>query len=197
MAVKGGADGGHDVLNAPLGTVNVGTFHPGGVHAVIGVEQLQGGGEIIVEESADLRQLVRALGHRVHDLLSGVLQSVDLLGEGGVLNGVVESAHFGQGPVPLLEQLLDLRADRLSLSLLGLGLRGLLFRVIQFIAPVREDDLAQIVHRRRGQTGHDIVGGFIQRGGQRPHQPGASHHINGEDAFFTNESHSARSFLPA
>ena len=67
------------------------------VHAVVGVEELQGGGQIVVHEPLDLGQLGGVCLYLVENILAYSLQAADILGDLLVLDGVIQTLHLCDG----------------------------------------------------------------------------------------------------
>jgi hypothetical protein len=121
LPVEGGGDGVHHSLNFAHGAVNIGARDSCSVHAVIGVEELQRGGQVVVQKLADLGQLPGVLHHVGDDFGGDGLHVVDLGRDLGVLDAVVEPMHLGQGQVPLPDQFVQLGAAVVAGSRSGSG----------------------------------------------------------------------------
>ena len=116
---------------------------------------------------------------------------VDLLGQPGVGNVVVQTAHLADRPVPFLDQSGHLGREG-GLPGLGLGLDllfgifgglllGLLRRSRQVIEPVREQGLAQYKHHPGQGGAQQILPRRAQGEQQGVPQPEKAHQIDGQD----------------
>ena len=113
---------------------------------------------------------------------------VDLGGDGLVLDAVVEAAHLTQRPLPLLDEVVDLRVAG-RLGSLGLLLLFLLFLFLLCLAGhlvvlVREDGLAYHKGGNGDHRAQHIVHGLAQRQEEAEYQPNHTHQINGDRGAF-------------
>ena len=120
----------------------------------------------------------------VDDFPGDLLQVVDLGGDLLVGNVLVEPAHLGQGPVPLLDQGVDLRVSGgLGLRLLLLLGRGLFLRLRlagDLIGLVREDGLGDYKNYQGRHSAGDELHHRVQWEQQRIDQPGHADEIDRE-----------------
>ncbi len=114
-------DGGVEhVVNALHALVQILSLHADAAHAVIGVEELDRGGEVVVHELFDLGDVGGILDRVLHDLVGDAHDLVDLLAHLDVLDGLIQPPHLGQRFVALLDDGVDLRAVALLLRLRAL-----------------------------------------------------------------------------
>ena len=118
--LKARHDGVHGLLDAVLGLAQIGSLHPGGLKLRVGVQQLLGGGEVVVEEGVDAAPLLGIRLHRLEDLGRDFLQPVDLGGEHGVCDAVIGPADVPQDAGVALLRLLGGRGGLLGLLLAAL-----------------------------------------------------------------------------
>ena len=118
--LKARHDGVHGLLDAVLGLAKVGPLHPRGLKLGVGVQQLLGGGEVVVEEGVDAAPLLGVRLHRLEDLGRDLLQPVDLGGERRVRDAVVGPADVPQDAGVALLRLLGWGGSLLGLLLAAL-----------------------------------------------------------------------------
>ena len=120
LVLKARHDGVHGPLDALLGLAQVGPLHPGGLKLCVGIQQLLGGGEVVVEEGIDAAPLPGIGLHRLEDLGRDLLQPVDLGGKHGVRDAVVGPADVPQDAGVALLRLLGRDGRLLGLLLAAL-----------------------------------------------------------------------------
>ena len=91
------------------GRGNVFAGHSLLTHAVIGVEDLQRGGQIVIHKFTDLGQLFRILLHLCKNLFGKLLQTHDLGRDGRIGNIVVQPLHLRNRLLPIGYHLIQLR----------------------------------------------------------------------------------------
>lgn len=195
LLMEGHDDGVHHGFNPLHGAVNILPGNARGAHAVIGVEDFQGGGQVVVHKGSNLRELFRVGHYLINDLAGGVLQLVNAPGDDLILNGVVQPAHLLQGPVLFLDQSIYFGVSRggrgFFLGLLGGVLRwGFLFRsrgrclglgVRHFIGYGGENALCHNEDHGGQQDNRHIVGDPIQRVHQGKNHPDQGNGVNRDD----------------
>ena len=147
-------------------------------------QDLEGGGQVIIEEAPDLGQLFGVCRHMGEDLLGHPLHMVDLPGDLCILNAVVEAAHLGDGPVPLGHEGVHLRVSGRH-RLAG----RLRLRVGQHQHPVAEQAPRRPKHRDGEPRQKEEVPQGIHRAQKRPHDPQRRRQVQRDGGFFHDLRH--------
>ena len=79
-----------------------------GAHAVIGIEDLQRGGQVVVHKLADLRQAGRIGLDPLEDLGANVLHAVDAGGDLLIADRAAQPLHLGDGGLAVRDHLVQL-----------------------------------------------------------------------------------------
>ena len=124
MTLEGNDRGVKHLVDAFHALVEIFTLDALGAHTVVGVEELDRGGQIIIEELLDLRDICGIGDGVLHDLVRDTHDLVDLLLDLGVGDGHIKPAHLAQRTVALLDDRVDLRPIALFRGGFGLGWLG-------------------------------------------------------------------------
>ena len=109
LLFKGGDDGTHHALHTLHGVIDILTVHTLRAHAVIGIQELERGGQIVVHKFADLRQLFGVCLDLREDLRAQILEPIDVGRDLRVLDGIIQTLHLGDGKIAVPDHLVKLR----------------------------------------------------------------------------------------